>query len=300
MQLRLMEYFVALARERHFARAAAACNVSQPTLSMGIATLERQVGRRLVERDRRYIGLTAAGRAALPWAQQAIAAARNFTEAAPTRHRDLRGTLRLGAIPAAMPVTGYFADALQAAYPQVDLTIRSLTSRRIAQGLAAHELDAGLTYIDHESIADAVSIALYGERFVFVAAAASAPGGTGAITWREAMAAPLCLLHPDMQNRRILDETLARNGLTATPQATADSYFALVALVRSGRFATIMPDSYATLLPEWVRLRPVDDTAPPARIGLVVPDRPPLPPLALAALSAAEALALPPDFGASS
>lgn len=300
MQLRLMEYFVALAREQHFARAAIACNVSQPTLSMGIATLERQLGRRLVERDRRYIGLTAEGHAALPWAQQAIAAARNFREAAPPRHRDLHGTLRLGAIPAAMPVTGYLTDALQAAHPQVALTIRSLTSRQIAQGLAARELDAGLTYLDHESIADALSVALYVDRFVFVAAAASKAIGQGAITWREAVAAPLCLLSPDMQNRRILDEALARSGLAATPRATADSHVTLVALVRSGRFATIMPASYATLLPAWARVRPIDGDAPSAPIGLVVPDRPPLPPLAQAALSAAGELALPPEFGAPS
>lgn len=73
MQMRLLEYFVALAREGHFARAAAACNVTQPTLSAGIVALEEQLGKRLVERDRRYIGLTEEGRAALPWAQQAIA-----------------------------------------------------------------------------------------------------------------------------------------------------------------------------------------------------------------------------------
>ncbi len=65
MQIRLLRYFVALAREEHFARAAATCNVTQPTLSAGIATLEEQLGKRLVMRDRRYIGLTPEG-AAMP------------------------------------------------------------------------------------------------------------------------------------------------------------------------------------------------------------------------------------------
>ena len=94
MNLRLLEYFVAVARERHFARAAAACNVSQPTLSAGIAALEEQLGRRLIQRDRRFTGLTDEGRAALPWAQQAIAMIEGLEHAAELAHGPLTGTLR--------------------------------------------------------------------------------------------------------------------------------------------------------------------------------------------------------------
>ena len=68
MQIRTIEYFVALARERHFGRAAAACGVTQPTLSSGIGALEDELGVRLVLRDRRFAGLTVEGEAALPWA----------------------------------------------------------------------------------------------------------------------------------------------------------------------------------------------------------------------------------------
>src|SRR3546814_12271377 len=57
MQTRLVEYFLSLEREGHFARAAARCNVSQPTLSAGIATLEAQLGQRLIRRDPKYAGL---------------------------------------------------------------------------------------------------------------------------------------------------------------------------------------------------------------------------------------------------
>ena len=70
MQTRLVEYFLALEREGHFARAAALCHVSQPTLSAGIATLETQLGKRLIRRDRKYAGLTPEGEAILPWARQ--------------------------------------------------------------------------------------------------------------------------------------------------------------------------------------------------------------------------------------
>src|SRR3546814_1082561 len=106
MQTRLVEYFLALQRERHFGRAAAACHVSQPTLSAGISTLESQLGKRLIVRDRKYAGLTPEGEAILPWAQQLVAAAEALGQAAGTARGPLKGELRLGAIPASMPATG--------------------------------------------------------------------------------------------------------------------------------------------------------------------------------------------------
>jgi len=100
MQIRLLEYFIALDREQHFARAAAFCNVSQPTLSAGLAALEEQLGKRLVERDRRFIGLTPEGKAVLPWAQQIVAGFQGLTSAALSLKGPLKGLMRLGVIPA--------------------------------------------------------------------------------------------------------------------------------------------------------------------------------------------------------
>lgn len=290
MQIRLLEYFIALDRERHFARAAASCKVSQPTLSAGLVTLEEQLGKRLVERDRRFIGLTPEGEAALPWAQQIVAAFHGLTSAAHALKGPLRGVLRLGAIPAAMPITGYAARTFGRLHPQLELSIRSLTSREIERQLAAFELDAGLTYIDHEPPANVVSVPLYSERVMVVMAQDACAGMGDSIGWDAALAHPLCLLHQGMQNRRILDEQLARRGLSVAPQVTADSYVTLLAMVQSGAYATIMPDSYAALVPGWARMIPLDPPVEPSRIGLVVADRTPLSPFAIAALTMAEHL----------
>ena len=73
MITRHLQYLTALARERHFARAAAACNVSQPTLSAGIKHLEESLGVLLVERGQRYVGLTPEGERALAMAQRVLA-----------------------------------------------------------------------------------------------------------------------------------------------------------------------------------------------------------------------------------
>ncbi|HWI86464.1 MAG TPA: LysR family transcriptional regulator [Sphingomonas sp.] len=286
MQINNLRYLLALDRERHFARAARACNVSQPTLSAGIAALEAQLGRLLVVRDRRFIDLTSDGRAVLPWARQAMAALDGLSQAARATEGPLQGELRLGVIPASMPITGMIATALRVAYPHVRLAIHSLPSREIAQRLTTFDLDAGITYIDHEPPGHIVAVPLYAESMTFVNRGGErSPASIG---WEAALAQPLCLLHQGMQNRRILDASLAGRGLAVSPAAVADSYVALIALVETGAFATIMPDTYAPLLPGWSRMTLFDDPIPPTRIGLVVPDRSPLAPLALAALDIAE------------
>jgi DNA-binding transcriptional LysR family regulator len=298
MQLRLLEYFVALAREGHFARAAAACHVTQPTLSAGLAALEEQLGKRLIDHDRRFIGLTSEGRAALPWAQQALAMVEGFEHAAETARGPLRGALRLGAIPASMPVVGHLARALCAAHPEVTLTVRSLTSREIERALAAFELDAGLTYLDHEPPTQVIAVPLYAERAMFVAHAGHGLDDRAAIGWREVITQPLCLLHEGMQNRRIFDAHLAARGMAVHPKATADSYVALLAMVEAGGFATIVPESYTALIPagSWALILPLEDPFPATRVGLVALDRTPSSQLAQAALAAAHDLRLPRSY----
>jgi len=290
MHLRALRYFVTLAREGHFARAAEQCGVTQPTLSSAIVALEQEIGKRLILRDRRYNGLTEEGKAMLPWAQQMLAAHDGLLHAVDALAGPLHGEFRLGVIPAAIPAIGGFSQALFAAYPALSLSLRSLTSREIVAGLHAFELDAGITYLDHEPPGDMLSVSLYPERYFLVAAAGAGFDDRTSIGWAEAAEEPLCLLHQAMQNRRILDGCLAARGLSVVPRATADSYVALLALVRSGSFATIVPDRYRDLLDgaRWARFVPLEDAPPVSRVGLIVADRVPLSPIAAAALTAAQ------------
>lgn len=293
MQLNSLRYLLALDRERHFARAAQACNVTQPSLSAGLLALEEQLGRRLVHRDRRFIGLTAEGRAVLPWARQVVAALDGLVQAAETMPGPLQGELRLGAIPASMPIIGAIAAELRRMHSQVRLSIASLTSREIAGRLAEFTLDAGLTYVEHEPPPGVVSVRLYRERMMFVTRASPEGIEASEIGWEAVLGMPLCLLHQGMQNRRILDANLALKGRAVHPSVTADSYVALLALVESGNFATIMPDSYAPLLPAWARMTAFAEPVAPSAIGLIVADRSPLSPMALAALAIASRLCDP-------
>lgn len=298
MQIRHLEYLVTLERERHFARAAAKCNVSQPTLSAGLVALEEQLGVRLVDRDRRFLGLTAEGRAVIPWAQALLAAHANMTLAASNGRDLLTGTLRLGTIPASIPCIGFFTDALRGAHAAVDIDIQSMTSREITAEISAFRLDGGMTYIDHEPPANVSVTPLYTERPVLVVAEGHRLANAASVTFETVLEEPLCLLHKGMQNRRILDEQLLSRGLHPAPAATTDSYVALLALTRPGALATIMPDSYRNLLPDWARAVPFDEPNYASRIGLIVSCHSPRSALAEAAERVAQNLTLPADFGA--
>lgn len=294
MQVRLVRYFLTLVKERHFARAADLCGVSQPTLSAGISALERQLGKRLVVRDRRFISLTPEGEALLPWARQMIAAQEGMTSALAATHGEVSGQFRLGVIPAALPLTGRMGEALLASRPGLALSIRSLTSREIVRALSEYEIDGGLTYLDHEPPADVLSVPLYAEEYRLLICTGGDPrwAGRESISLTDLTELPLCLLHQGMQNRRILDARMAEHGIALHPRITADSYVALFSIVRAGSFATIIPDSYATLFPDlpWARSLPFRESVTASRIGLIVLDRTPLTPLAQAAIEAARSL----------
>ena len=295
MQLRLLRYFTTLAREQHFARAAQACGVTQPTLSAGLVALEEQFGHRLVLRDRRYMGLSAEGQAMLPWAQQLVAVFDGMADAMAAMTGPIQGEFRLGAIPAAMPAVGHIAHALLDQHPGLTLSVRSMTSREIERALGGFELDAGLTYLDHEPPADMLTAPLYSERYIFLSRLGGAFAGRDSVGWQEASTAELCLLHQGMQNRRILDARLSERGLALNARATADSYVALLAMVQSGGFATIVPDSYLALLPglSWAQILPFDEPMPASRIGFIIPNRTPIGPLARVALSAVGRIRIP-------
>ncbi|MCP3731017.1 LysR family transcriptional regulator [Sphingomonas sp. MG17] len=291
MQFRFLEYFIALAEERHFARAATRCHVTQPTLSAGIANLEARLGKRLVQRDRRFVGLTAEGEAILPHARRLVAG-HDEMRLAINAAGSLRGEMRLGCIPAAMPYAGRFVGALARAYPELRVAIRQLTSDFIVRGLAGFELDAGLTYLDGDPLGNMVAVALYSERYCLAVHPGSPLAVHHEVTLAQAVTEPLCLLHQGMQNRRILDTHFARRQVQVSAVATTDSYLALLSMVARGGLNSIVTDSHADYIaPETgVRLIPIADLPETNSVGLLVAAPEPMAPVARAALMTAQLL----------
>ena len=152
MLLRQLEYLVSLARERHFARAADACYVSQPSLSAAIRKLEQELDVPIVRRGRRFEGLTPEGERVLLWAQRILAERDALRHELSVMRGGLTGTLRLGAIPTAMPVVSLLTTPFCERHTQARVTLESLSSRDITQKLAEFELDVAMTYLDDDTL----------------------------------------------------------------------------------------------------------------------------------------------------
>ncbi len=282
-----LEFLIALAREKNFGKAAQQCGVTQPTFSAGIKQLEATLGVLLVQRKSRFIGFTAEGERVLDWARSIVADSRAMRQELRALKHGLTGRLKVAAIPTALPMVSALTTPFRARHPNVTFTILSRTSIEILSALENLEVDAGLTYIDNEPLGRARAIPLYLEQYRLLTSEDSPLGDRDTVTWAEVSRIPLCLLTPDMQNRRIIDQLLRAAGGTPEPTLESNSMIVLFSHVRTGRWASVMPEKLADTLGLTERLRSIPIVEPEAShaIGLVVADHDPMPPL-LAALAA--------------
>jgi LysR family hydrogen peroxide-inducible transcriptional activator len=169
--LRQLRYLTALARERHFGRAAEACAVTQPALSMQMRELEREIGAELVERRPGEIALTETGRDVAQRAERILAATRDLVDFA--RHRELlSGTLKLGIIPTLAPyMLPRLLPRLQKAHPALRLEVRETQTAVLVDELSAGELDCLLLALPLEGH-DIEMLPLFEDRFLLAAPAA--------------------------------------------------------------------------------------------------------------------------------
>ena len=288
-----LEFLIALARERNFGRAAELCGVTQPTFSAGIKQLEATLGVLLVHRKSRFVGFTAEGERVLDWARTIVADSRAMREELRALKHGLVGRLKVAAIPTALPMVSALTTPYRARHPEVKFTVLSRTSLEILSMLENLEIDAGLTYIDNEPLGRVRAMPLYLEQYRLLTSEASPLGDRDRVTWAEVARIPLCLLTPDMQNRRIIDQLLRAAGGVPDPTLESNSMIVLFSHVRTGRWASVMPEKLADTLGLTQHLRSIPIVEPEAvhGIGLIFADREPLPPLVAALVAEAKSLA---------
>jgi len=288
-----LEFLLALAREKHFGRAAEICGVTQPTLSAGVKQLEESFGVLLVNRGSRFQGFTPEGNRVLEWARRIVGDARAMRQEVHSLKHGLAGRLTIAAIPTALAMVETLTTPYRARHPDVQFTILSRTSMQTLAHLENLEIDAGLTYLDNEPLGRVTTVPLYRERYRLLVAADAPLGDRETVTWAEVAQVPLCLLTPDMQNRRIIERLLRDTGVEPRISLESDSMILLYSHVRTGRWASVMPARLAASLGLMDVLRAIPIVEPEAAhtIGLVVPAREPMTPLTAALVSEARRIA---------
>lgn len=295
MDIRQLSYLVALAREKHFTRAADACGVTQPTLSLRIQQLEQELGVPIVARGNRFMGLTPDGERVLKWAQTIL-------EDVDGLHSDLAhaadaplARLTFGAIPSALPTLAPLTDAMRKRFPKLTFTVLSLSSEEIRRSLEDFSIDVGVTYLDNEPIDLSVSRPLYMERYRLFVRDDHPLAGREEVEWAEAARHPVSLLTPNMQNRRIIESAFRKAGAQVEPELESNSIVNLYTHVQMAGLATVLPEIFIGLMGDSARIRAIPLVAPVVEhsVGLVAHDRDPLPKVVKAMLDLAGSYVLP-------
>jgi LysR family hydrogen peroxide-inducible transcriptional activator len=274
--LRQLEYVVAIADEKSFGAAASHCHVSQPGLSTQVREVERLLGVRIFERDRRGVIVTPAGEEIVERARALVASARELVEVARKRARPLCGPLRLGVIPTIAPyLLPASLPAVRRAYPELKLLLREEKTEVLLALIAKGKLDAALLALD-VPLGDVDSAPLFDDAFVL-----AMPAG-------HTLAKKKQIVEKDLEGERVLlledghclrDQALAvcdRAGADENADFRATSLATLVQMVAGGDGVTLLPSIAAPSVTGEgagsaanVVVRPFKAPAPSRKIGLV-------------------------------
>jgi len=241
-----LTYFDAVARHKHFGRAAEECAVTQPALSMQIQEMERALGVALVERGR-TIRLTDAGDQIAARAADILQRIDGLSDFANSRQAPLSGQIRLGVIPSIAPyVLPQVLPELQRRYPALELRVRETLTEYLLAQLEDGSLDVALLALPVEG-AGFDTLPLFDDAFLLASPAGSAAGKRTRPTIDQLADAPLLLLE---EGHCLREQALSFCSLRDIENADsfgASSLSTLVQMVASGMGQTLLPEMSVTL-----------------------------------------------------
>ncbi len=269
MILRHIRYFLAVAKEGNFTRAAETLHVSQPTLSQQIMQLEESLNARLFDRSGRTVQLTDAGQAWKHYAQKALQDLDAGVRAIHDVETLERGSLRLAMTPTFTAyLAGSLVDAFYRRHPGIHLSISEITQEQIEVMLAADQLDLGIAFDPIQST-ELDSSELFIESLKMVV-------GDGHPLEHQKMPLstetlsrlPLALLNGDFATRQFIDTYCQQHNLRPRVVVEANAISAIIEIVRRGKLATILPQGIAREHPQ-LQFLPLECQLPSRRVMLL-------------------------------
>ena len=268
--LRQLQYLLALADTLSFGRAAAACNVTQSTLSAGIRDLEKILGHQVVERTSRKVNLSSFGRDILPYARDTLERADNLIDHASARRAPLTGALRLGVIPTIAPyLLPDILPGLHRDYPDMDLQLREDLTARLTHALNRNDIDAAIIALPYDT-PGMTQMDLFTEPFV-LARAAGASTLPKTITLDSLHNQPILLLEDGHCLRDHARDACPLQNTADEKTFSATSLPTLLQMVQHGYGHTLLPAMAAQqhLLPPGLCIHPFQAPQPSRKIGLI-------------------------------
>jgi len=251
MELRQLEYFVAVAEEANFTRAAERIHVAQPAVSAQIHRLERELGQTLLDRSRRTVRLTAAGGAALPYAMAALAAVNDIRVAVEEVTQLVRGTVTIGTVTSHnVDIPSLLAD-FHEQHPNVEITLSTDSSDALTEKVRTGQLDAAIVSVGPDEQPEGLDVEVAtDEAIVAVVCGTHELLARKTIRLRDLADRPLIALPVGAGIRRQFDAACGRAGLSPRVAFEATTPLALADLAARGLGVAIVPASVPRGRPE--------------------------------------------------
>ena len=270
--LRQLRYFVVLAKELNFTRAAEACFVGQSTLSAGLKELEEALGVRLVERDRQNVSITPVGLDVLERAKAILAASEDLVEYANTTAKPMSSVIRLGVIPTIAPflLPNVLPD-IRRTFPDLRIALREDLSANLLSRLSDHQLDFALIALPYD-VEGLLVKELFDDEFYLVARQED-PALKGKVIHMPAkLAERLLLLEEGHCLREHSLQACKRSDIRKADGMEATSLLTLLQMVESGMGIALLPEMAVKgglLNGTSLVARPLSQPAPKRIIALV-------------------------------
>ncbi len=245
MELRHLEYFVAVAEERHFTRAAERLMVSQSGLSASVRSLERELRAPLFVRSTRSVELTDAGRALLTEAGRTLAAVRAAREAVAAVQGLLRGTLSVGTEQCLPGVhVPQLLARFRSAHPGVEIRLRQAGSAGLEQDVRDGRLDVAFV-APAGPVPDGVRLLpLTDEPMVLLCGPGHPFAGERTLPWEKLAGAAFVDFHADWGARRVTDRAFAAAGVGRRVDLEVNDVHTLLDLVGHGLGVAVVPGHF--------------------------------------------------------
>ncbi|UWE10387.1 LysR family transcriptional regulator [Actinacidiphila bryophytorum] len=241
MELRQLEYFVAVAEERHFTRAAQRMVVSQSGLSASVRALERELGAPLFTRTTRSVELTGAGRALLTEATRTLAAARAAGDAVAAVQGLLRGSLAVGTEQCVNVDVGALLARFRAEHGNVEVRLRQAGSAVMAQDVADGRLDLAFITLPGPPPEGVRLLPLTSEPMVLLCHPGHRLAGEPYAEWGELADETFVDWHEDWGARRLTDRAFAASGTPRRIGVEVYDVHTLIDMVRHGLGIAVVP-----------------------------------------------------------
>ncbi|MFM9434808.1 DNA-binding transcriptional LysR family regulator [Janthinobacterium sp. CG_23.3] len=266
MELRHLRYFVAVAEELHFTRAAERLHIGQPPLSQQIQALEAELGAQLFERSKRWVRLTEAGRLFLVDARRILALADEAAVTARRAQRGEAGELRIG-FTFSTPFTPLFASVINGyrqRFPLVRLTLHEMATLPQIEAIGQRTLDLGFVRPPEAAIPDGVTLSvLRQDPLLLVLPSGHALAGQAEIAIKD-LAGQAFVMYPKDAGTGIYPQIfrLCRAaGFVPHIAQEAGEASTIIGLVAAGCGISVLPASFDRIRMDGVCYRPIADPA---------------------------------------